>query len=119
MKINNKFEIGAQVYYPAADLSMPQLIESKIRGVMYIPLEDGDPEDIGEIFYVTEHTYRIKESDVCKTKGTAKKKLLKFITEHRKNLNGQIDAVYDKLKGTKPNDLIQKAPLDEEEDTEE
>ena len=108
MKINNKFQIGQSVVYPGADLGNPGIIESTIMGVAYYV------EDEQEIItYRTEHSYGVREEHLAKTKGSAKKKLLKMMQEKKDEINGQINKAIKIIEDTKPIDLINKLPNEE------
>jgi hypothetical protein len=109
MKINNKFELGETIFYPAADLGSPRLIESEITGVS-LWVNDTDEEESETIVYRTKHSYGVTQKHVAKSARTAKKKLLDMMKQKEKDINKQVKEAIKAVDEMSPKELLEKAP---------
>jgi Ribonuclease G/E len=111
MKINNKFDIGETVVYPAADLGHPRLMESEITGVS-LWVNDVDDDEKETIVYRTKDSYGVTQKHMAKTAKTAKKKLLDMMKDKEKQITKQVREAIKAVEDMSPKELLEKAPAD-------
>ena len=102
MKLDNKYNIGDEVFYPAADLRSGKLIKSVVTGFLITEV-GGKPE----IAYQTKDSaYAIKETDVFDSAFSAKERLVEVFKEYRKKVLESVDKAIKEAKKAKPEDIL-------------
>lgn len=102
MKIENKFNIGDVVFYPAADLRSGKLIKSFVTGFLITRV--GDQEEIA--YQTKDSSYAIKDTDVFKGALEAKNRLVEVFKEYKVKVLKSVDDAIKSAKKAKPEDIL-------------
>jgi NACalpha-BTF3-like transcription factor len=102
MRIDNKFNIGDSVFYPAADLRSGKLIKSLVTGLLITRVGDVD-----EVAYQTKDSaYAIKDTDVFDNVVEAKGRLVEVFKEYRTKVLKSVDDAIKAAKKAKPEEIL-------------
>ena len=99
MEIKNKFELGATVYYPGADLGNPHIIKTEITGIVV--------EKSG-VSYNTLYSFRIPEDNITTNKVPAKVKLMKLLKDREAEIIGNMKEAIETIEKTKADELVKR-----------
>ncbi len=97
MQIKNKFELGATVYYPGADLGNPHIIKTEITGIVI------EKEGVS---YNTLYSFRIPEGNITNNKVPAKVKLMKLLKDREAEIIGNMAEAIKTIEETKAEELV-------------
>lgn len=111
MKLENKFNLGDVIFYPAADFRNAKLIKSTVTGILVTGTADNM-----EVSYQTAHSaYAIKESDVSDNADGARAALLGVLKTYKEKVNKSISDAMKSAKKAKVDDILYDGTAENEE----
>lgn len=101
MRIKNKYNLGDEIYYPAADLRASRIFKGVVTGIV---VQEEDGKEI--IAYQAGQAYAVRERDSFKRPKGAIKRLIEILEEKKGEIVQDIDEAIAKVKEMEKEDII-------------
>jgi predicted hydrocarbon binding protein len=101
MRIKNKYKLGEEIFYPAADLRASRVFRGEITGIV---VQEEEGEEI--VAYQAGQAYAVRESDSFEKPEKAIERLVEILEEKKQEIIEDIDGAIVKIKEMEQDDII-------------